>query len=80
MCAARCESYPYYGLEYGVECWCGSYDEDDYDKYGESSGCTMPCSGNDNVSCGGEFAIRVFTQGEIASNLVGFYSMDESQK
>lgn len=62
-CANYCSEYPYYGLQNGNECWCGEYDST-YDRYGEASNCDTPCSGNDDIVCGGRYAMQVFSQGQ----------------
>ncbi|CAM9651077.1 unnamed protein product, partial [Phaeothamnion confervicola] len=57
-CVSRCRAagYPYAGLEYGGECWCGN----SYNRYGESTACTMPCSGLPRVVCGGADALSAY--------------------
>lgn len=62
-CAAFCADYPYYGVEYGEECYCGDYTSD-YDSAGESTGCDVACAGDSSLTCGGRWAIEVYTQGE----------------
>lgn len=62
LCAGICTEYPYYSLQYGVECWCGEYTAD-YDKYGESDDCDFDCSGSRSQNCGGRWAMSVYTQG-----------------
>lgn len=63
-CATYCNDYPYYGLQYGSECWCGDYDAQ-YDKYGEANNCDFDCSGNSQIHCGGRYAMQVFSQGQF---------------
>lgn len=48
----------YYGLQYGVECWCGSAG-DDFAKHGEGDSCTMTCGGSDDM-CGGYDHMSVY--------------------
>ncbi|CAN0495812.1 unnamed protein product, partial [Laminaria digitata] len=40
-------------------CWCGLEGED-YSKFGNSADCTMPCSGDATVTCGGYNAFEIF--------------------
>lgn len=61
-CQDTCADYPYFGLQYGSECWCGDY-KTDYDKHGTSTRCTMECSGDPDSTCGGYDALYVYTQG-----------------
>lgn len=62
-CAETCEDFPYYGLKDGDECWCGDYTSS-IDRYGESEDCDVPCTGDSSANCGGDSAMRVFTQGK----------------
>ncbi|PWN29842.1 WSC-domain-containing protein, partial [Jaminaea rosea] len=57
MCTAKCseQGYPYSGLEYGQECWCGSYKPKT-----TSSQCTMACTGSSVDTCGGPNALSVY--------------------
>src|SRR5690348_8580350 len=57
VCGAR-HQYKYFGLQYGMECWCGN----SYGKYGKidpegttpQTGCNSICSGDPSLKCGGE--------------------------
>ena len=49
-CAAR--GFQYSGTQYGAQCYCGNT----YGKYGPANNCDMPCSGNPNEICGGNWA------------------------
>ena len=46
---------PYAGVENGGYCYCGS----SFGSYGESQCCSVPCTGDPAVSCGGYLAILV---------------------
>eukprot|EP00903_Cladosiphon_okamuranus_P011812 g11100.t1 len=62
-CQAHCVGSLYFGVQFGVECWCddGEGMEDyPFDVYGESDACTMACSGNGDEICGGKFAMSVY--------------------
>ncbi|GLC68280.1 hypothetical protein PLESTF_000671300 [Pleodorina starrii] len=56
---AQRNGMPYYGLEYGRECYGGS-DVMRVLTRGESSNCTMPCTGNASQICGGLWALSVY--------------------
>ncbi|CAM9735968.1 unnamed protein product, partial [Sphacelaria rigidula] len=59
VCATHCSSYPYFGTQYGTECWCGGAGTD-FDKHGTSSSCTTACSGDGSVTCGGYYAFQLY--------------------
>jgi hypothetical protein len=48
-CALNCADCPYFGTEWGRECYCGS---DAPTVAAPSFECSMACSGNDNELCG----------------------------
>ncbi|CAD0022500.1 unnamed protein product, partial [Aureobasidium pullulans] len=58
-CAAFCNGYKYFGIEYAAECYCGSY-------FGAGSAivsdntCSMLCTGNSLELCGGPGALSVY--------------------
>ncbi|CAM9751708.1 unnamed protein product, partial [Sphacelaria rigidula] len=62
FCSIFCGNAPFYGTEYGRECFCGE-DGDNFDRYGQSSSCTMNCTGDDEQICGGSNAISVYYGG-----------------
>jgi hypothetical protein len=55
ICAS--EGYPYAGVEYGNQCFCGR----SYGKFGKAKNCDMRCSGNSSEICGGFWAIGVYS-------------------
>ncbi|XP_068722638.1 deleted in malignant brain tumors 1 protein-like [Montipora capricornis] len=57
-CVRRCqiEGFKYAGLEWGNECYCGS----NYDRYGTSTSCDLPCFGDVTKACGGVWALSVY--------------------
>ncbi|CAM9168500.1 unnamed protein product [Sphacelaria rigidula] len=57
-CAAICSDYTYYGLQYGVQCWCS--DSPDYDVHGSSRRCKYECAGDSSQTCGGRLAMDVY--------------------
>lgn len=61
MCREWCsekDDARYYGLQYGVQCWCGGED-DDVTRHGAGT-CDIPCGGSDD-SCGGYNAVDVYS-------------------
>ena len=56
MCLSACRShgFPYAGLEWKTECYCGHAPEDGFfDKWTWSSKCNLFCPGNGSQNCGG---------------------------
>jgi Leucine-rich repeat (LRR) protein len=66
-CLQHCESrgYAYAGTQYGSECFCGN----NYGKYGTASNCNMPCKGNANQTCGGDWANSVYLAGQAQADI-----------
>jgi hypothetical protein len=58
-CAAFCNGYKYFGIEYSAECYCGSYFGSGSAVIADSS-CPMTCSGNPLELCGGSGALSVY--------------------
>ena len=50
------QTYGYFGVEGGQECYCG----DDYSKYNQTDGCTFECNGNNSQICGGDWVVSVY--------------------
>jgi len=66
ICAAHCKHYLYFALSNGGECRCGN----SYGKYGNSTSCTSPCTGNPSSNpnqeiCGGFFANSVYQNADV---------------
>jgi glucan endo-1,3-alpha-glucosidase len=55
------QGFPYAGLQYGSYCFCG----DSIARYGTSTACTMPCSGDSSQTCGGGWANSVYQTGYL---------------
>ncbi|KAF7556900.1 hypothetical protein G7046_g6168 [Stylonectria norvegica] len=49
---------PFAGVKGGNECWCSSFVGGEV--LGKKTECSMPCSGNKTITCGGEDSIDVF--------------------
>ncbi|CBJ25804.1 conserved unknown protein [Ectocarpus siliculosus] len=62
-CKATCVGYAYYGLQYALQCFCGTADED-YTLHGESNNCLYPCTGDASSTCGGAWAMDVYVMGD----------------
>ena len=52
--------YTYAGMADGNKCYCGGLG---YDLFGLSTDCTIPCSGDSKVICGGDDALSVYKIG-----------------
>jgi len=57
-CHSACSGYTYFGIQNGDECYCGN----SYAAYGSAgeSQCSMPCAGNSNEICGGQWRNSVY--------------------
>lgn len=66
-CVQLClqSGFPYAGVEYSRECFCGTDAPPSTAKLPDSS-CSMKCSGNTHEVCGGYYAINIYETG-IAS-------------
>ena len=62
-CRTACADslYPYAGLQFGSQCWCGT----DYSKHGavSESQCSMSCTGNPAQKCGAAWKNSVYSTG-----------------
>ncbi|EFX04613.1 hypothetical protein CMQ_1541 [Grosmannia clavigera kw1407] len=61
LCLAFCGSaaYPYAGLEYGRECWCGQ-DLSALATEEPAADCDLPCDGDTSALCGGNLRLTVY--------------------
>ncbi|KAJ8108839.1 hypothetical protein OPT61_g7892 [Boeremia exigua] len=50
-CAAFCNPYKFFGLEFGRECYCGNV-QNAQSASASSSDCNMPCKGDSTQTCG----------------------------
>ncbi|KAK0623861.1 hypothetical protein B0T14DRAFT_495263 [Immersiella caudata] len=72
MTPAKCQSacaskgYPLAGVEYGVECWCGSAIGERSNKSKESD-CSMACAGDSSQTCGAGNRLNVHVKGTLSS-------------
>eukprot|EP00903_Cladosiphon_okamuranus_P010392 g9830.t1 len=62
LCAGLCAGEAYFGVQYGVECWCGDASAD-ISLHGTST-CDVPCSGDGGAICGGSWAFSAYAFGE----------------
>ncbi|KAF8307707.1 hypothetical protein DL93DRAFT_1994463 [Clavulina sp. PMI_390] len=63
-CEATClgKGYTYAGTEYGQECWCASSIASGAQSIA-SSNCNVACAGNSAQTCGGTWAINIYSYG-----------------
>eukprot|EP00617_Octactis_speculum_P000222 CAMPEP_0185793144 /NCGR_PEP_ID=MMETSP1174-20130828/159310_1 /TAXON_ID=35687 /ORGANISM="Dictyocha speculum, Strain CCMP1381" /LENGTH=725 /DNA_ID=CAMNT_0028488261 /DNA_START=1161 /DNA_END=3335 /DNA_ORIENTATION=- len=64
-CAGSCASYLFFATQNSGECRCGN----SYGGYGDSSGCTSPCTGDSTEMCGGAWANSVYSISAVPSVL-----------
>lgn len=58
-CMGNCTGYQYFGVEYGVECFCGN--NLTFGSYQATDGrCNMPCGGNSSEICGGMSGLTLY--------------------
>ena len=60
------QGYKYAATQARVYCFCGN---EEYDRYGKSTNCGLPCPGNPDQKCGGVWANMVFEIGKDISIL-----------
>ena len=63
---ANNETMQYAGLEYGRECWCGSYLSALSEPLNEIARCIYACDGNASEVCGGALALTLYNLTEAA--------------
>jgi hypothetical protein len=63
-CAKACINYPYFGVEYGAECYCDTYIGNGATP--ATSGCSMTCSGNATECCGGANRLSMYYKPTVA--------------
>jgi len=65
-CVEYCDSkdFTYAGTEYGGECFCGK-GLNTIDKIADGE-CKMPCQGDASETCGGSWALTLYTKGGVA--------------
>ncbi|CAM9537598.1 unnamed protein product [Sphacelaria rigidula] len=52
---------PYFGTQFGVECWCATEMVVEYDRHGEGAECNYACAGNGSEMCGGNDALNLYS-------------------
>ncbi|KAI1339416.1 WSC-domain-containing protein [Xylariaceae sp. FL0016] len=65
MCTSACAAakYPFAGLEYGRECWCGQTKNPNIQDASDpqcAMQCDMPCGGNSKQICGGRLTMSLY--------------------
>ncbi|PRP88701.1 hypothetical protein PROFUN_02797 [Planoprotostelium fungivorum] len=56
-CAGFCRIYPYFGVQFGSQCYCGNH----YGRYTGTVQCTTQCALNSTQHCGGAYANSVYS-------------------
>ncbi|CAM9951820.1 unnamed protein product, partial [Pylaiella littoralis] len=86
LCARLCSGFPFFGTQYGEECWCGLEDAQAiFESNGEGS-CTTSCAGDSTKICGGFDAISVYSSNgqvptpEVDYESVGCYADPEDNR
>ena len=64
LCEQRDLAIAYISFHLSVECWAGSA-SDSPERYGTSSNCLDPCSGNSAETCGGGLANSMYSVGTL---------------
>ena len=60
--------YPYFGVETGTECWCGSsLNLNDINVKSDEANCDQACTGQPKQLCGGEWYINVYSASSIST-------------
>ncbi|KAK2004859.1 WSC domain-containing protein [Colletotrichum falcatum] len=67
-CLQACadDGYPFAGLEYGGECYCGVV-MGNYTKSAAQEECNVPCKGDSTKMCGGAARVEVFVANKLRS-------------
>lgn len=62
QCALYCgaSNYKYFGVEYYSQCYCGNTLQPGTTIEADNSNCTMPCKGNANEYCGGDWHMNLY--------------------
>ena len=66
MCAAFCEGYAYFGVEYSTECYCGN--ELAGSQSAAEADCSMLCAGSASQWCGGPNRLNLYAVNSITSS------------
>ncbi|KAF4457530.1 hypothetical protein F53441_580 [Fusarium austroafricanum] len=67
-CLTACadQGFPFAGLEYGGECYCGNVLANDTTK-ADAGDCNVPCNGDKNLLCGGASRLSVYVAQDLLS-------------
>lgn len=68
LCLSSCrdDGFPFAGIEFGRECWCGVVLANGTEKV-DTAQCNMPCQGDKSQTCGGRSRINIFLAKEFQS-------------
>jgi hypothetical protein len=59
QCADLCESYQFFGLEYGTECFCGNVRSPGSQQVDDTE-CAMACGGDSSETCGDSNRLSIY--------------------
>ncbi|GAB1311342.1 WSC domain-containing protein [Madurella fahalii] len=68
-CASACSGYSYFGVEFGSQCYCGTYLEDSSVERPQAE-CSMRCGGDYNNVCGDADRLNVFVSNDCKEDPV----------
>ncbi|EEQ35866.1 hypothetical protein McanMca71_007345 [Microsporum canis] len=58
-CSSLCKGYQFFGLEYGIECYCGNSRSNATMQAPESE-CNQPCGGDNSETCGASYRVGIY--------------------
>ncbi|EGS17224.1 uncharacterized protein CTHT_0065420 [Thermochaetoides thermophila DSM 1495] len=64
-CAAFCDGYKYFGVEYSSECYCGNTINPTSSEAPSLNDCNMLCSGNPSQYCGGPSRLDLYENEDV---------------
>lgn len=67
LCATGCAGYAYFGLEYFHECYCSNFIAPGSLPLA-SDKCSLPCDGNAQQTCGGNWALSLYSFDSASSS------------
>jgi len=66
MNTANNQNMPFYGLQYGGQCFLGN----SYGRYGFANNCNTPCWFNGNENCGGTWANQIYAVNQTPQTII----------
>ncbi|CAN0382047.1 unnamed protein product [Pylaiella littoralis] len=65
LCASLCSGFPFFGTQFGEECWCGEETAQAIFEANGAASCTINCTGDSTEKCGGDDAISVYSSDDV---------------